>query len=96
MPAGALRRHHVPRDTSLLVCDTNLAPPVALRTALSVVSWLRGSLRAAILTLKMNDDRMVDAIPKLLERLRAAGLRVAATQLPSNRREICVVARTAG
>ncbi len=96
LAAGALRRHHVPSGASLLVCDANLAPPVALRTVASIASWLRGSLRAAILTLKMNDDRMIDAIPELLSRVRGLGLSPRATQLPSNRREICVVAARDG
>lgn len=91
MPAGALRREHVPKGASLLVCDANLAPPVALRAVGSVARWMGRSLRAAVLTLKLNDERMVDALPSLLERVRALGLRVQATQLPSNRREICVV-----
>ncbi|MCZ7682132.1 MAG: hypothetical protein M5U28_26405 [Sandaracinaceae bacterium] len=82
LAAGALRRHHAPSGASLLVCDANLAPPVALRTVASIASWLRGSLRAAILTLKMNDDRMIDAIPELLSRVRGLGLSPRATQLP--------------
>lgn len=90
---SALRRPQVPKDATLLVCDVNIAPPVVLRSVTSVVSWLSGSLRAAILTLKMNDHHMVDAIPMLLARVRELGFDVRATQLPSNRREICVVAR---
>lgn len=89
--AGALRREDVPDGASLLICDANLAPPVILRTVTSVARWMGRSLRAAVLTLKMNDERMVDAIPSLLERVRALGLEVRATQLPANRREICVV-----
>jgi hypothetical protein len=36
---------------------------------------------------------MVEAIPTFLERVREMGLEPHATQLPSNRREICIVAR---
>jgi 23S rRNA (cytidine2498-2'-O)-methyltransferase len=96
LEVGALRREHVPPGASLLLCDVNLAPPVALRAVTSVASWMGRSLRAAILTLKLNDDRMVDAIPDMLARVAALDLQVRATQLPSNRREICVVARRAG
>lgn len=93
LAAGALRKKDVPSYASILVCDANLAPPVALRTVASIASWLRESLTTMILTLKMNDEHMVDAIPELLDRVRTLGMQVHAAQLPSNRREICVVAR---
>jgi 23S rRNA (cytidine2498-2'-O)-methyltransferase len=89
---GALKRPHVPRGTSLLLCDVNLAPQVALRAVTSVASWMGKELRAAILTLKLNDQRVIDRVPELVGRVEALGLRARATQLPSNRREICVVA----
>jgi 23S rRNA (cytidine2498-2'-O)-methyltransferase len=93
LAAGALRREHVPKGTSLVLSDVNLAPPVALRYVASLVSFARPSLRAAVLTMKLNDRRMVEAIPTFLERVREMGLEPRATQLPSNRREICIVAR---
>lgn len=90
---GAVDGEDVPADASLLLMDANLAPPVALRYFTRLAS-LASRADAAILTLKINDDTMLTAIPKQLARLRAQGWdRLIATRLPSNRSEICVVAR---
>jgi 23S rRNA (cytidine2498-2'-O)-methyltransferase len=94
MAIGAVRREQLPRRADWLLLDVNLAPQVALHALRRIVAMLRGSLRGAILTLKMNEEAFVDEIPGLLARLREMGLRDArATQLPSNRREICVAGR---
>ena len=54
-------------------------------------------MRGAVLTLKMNDADMAAKIPELLQRVRDMGFAsVRATQLPTNRREVCVVALTSG
>lgn len=91
--AGALEPADVPADTELLLMDANLAPPVALRYFARLAS-LAEEAKLAILTLKINDERMLLAIPKQLARLTQLGWRdVLATRLPSNRSEICVVAR---
>lgn len=92
-PGGAIEPDEVPRNASLLLMDANLAPPVALRYFARIAS-LAPSAEVAVLTLKINDDPMLAAIPKQLARLAALGWGdTIATRLPSNRSEICVVAR---
>ena len=91
---GALRWEDLPARVDWLLVDVHLAPRVALHAVQRLMPRLRPTLRGAVLTLKMNDARVVEDIPALLERVRALGFTdVRATQLPSNRREICCVAR---
>ena len=55
---------------------------------------LRPTLRGAVITLKLNDFAFVDALPTLVKRIEDFGFTdVRLRHLPSNRREICVVAR---
>jgi len=91
---GALRWEDLPPRVDWLLLDVHLAPQVALHAIQRFLPRLRPTLRAAVMTLKMNDDRIVTEIPALLERVRRLGFHeVRATHLPSNRQEICVVAR---
>jgi hypothetical protein len=83
----------VPATTSLILCDANLAPPIALRYVAKALS-LAPRAAHAILTLKVNDDAALAGIGRALERIRGLGFPdVRATRLPANRSEICVVAR---
>jgi 23S rRNA (cytidine2498-2'-O)-methyltransferase len=71
-----------------------LAPPVALHALRRVVSTLRSTLRGALLTLKLNDWGMASDVPRWLDLLAEMGFdSVRATQLCSNRQEICVAAQ---
>jgi 23S rRNA (cytidine2498-2'-O)-methyltransferase len=90
---AALRREALPPRVDWLLLDVNLAPQVALHALRRLVATLRRDLRGVILTLKLNDWGMADAVPDLVARVGAMGLGPArATQLPANRQEICVVA----
>lgn len=104
-PAGA-RIHHLrstmadvrwemlPRATQWLLCDVNLAPPVALHGLTRLVPAFRGALEGAILTLKMNDAQMRSGLPTWLDRVRGLGFAdVEVTHLPQNRNELCCIAR---
>ncbi len=94
-PVGALRRADLPRPLHWIVSDMNLAPRVVLRYLERAVGPSRSSLLGAVVTFKLNDLAMADEIPAYCERLVAMGFgRVRATQLPSNRREVCAVALT--
>lgn len=96
LPLGELRREQLPAQVDWLLLDVNLAPQVALHGVRRIVSTLRSSLRGVIFTLKLNDWKMAAEVPALLDRVTGMGLReVRATQLPSNRRELCVVGRGA-
>jgi 23S rRNA (cytidine2498-2'-O)-methyltransferase len=92
-PAGSIGRSDLPARARLLVSDMNLAPPVALRYVARVRAMLP-ELEAAILTVKLNDERMLEQTSRWIELVR--GMRfsdVRATQLPSHRQEMVIVAR---
>jgi hypothetical protein len=77
-----------------LLLDVNLAPQVALHEVARLMPRLRATLQGAVFTLKLNDWTFVDALPSLVDRIRKMGLpEVGLRHLPSNRREICAVAR---
>jgi 23S rRNA (cytidine2498-2'-O)-methyltransferase len=90
-----VRLEALPAHVDWLLMDVHLAPQVALHQVRRLVAGLRPrGLCGAIFTLKMNDDHAWADVPALLERVRAMGLgEPRATQLPSNRREICVIVR---
>ena len=91
---GAVRWEELPPSVDWLLLDVNLAPQVALHEVARLVPRLRGTLRGAVFTLKLNDWTFVDKLPELAARIRAMGFTdVRMRHLPSNRREIAVVAR---
>lgn len=91
-PAAEVRRQDLPRTYQWLLNDVNLAPMVALRYVERFVALAHGGLRGAILTLKVNDDGIAAALPRLIERVRKLGARdVRVTQLPSHRSEVVAV-----
>jgi hypothetical protein len=95
VPVGALRRAALPGHVDWLLCDVNLAPQVALHALRRLVAALRRTLVGVLFTLKLNDWAMAAEVPALIERVAGMGLlRVRATQLPSHRQEIVVVAET--
>ncbi len=93
---GALRWEQLPDRVDWLLLDVNLAPQVALHEISRLMPKLRDTLRGAVLTLKLNDWSFVDELPKLVDRIRQLGFAdVRLRHLPSNRREICAIARVA-
>jgi 23S rRNA (cytidine2498-2'-O)-methyltransferase len=91
---GALRWEELPAAVDWLLVDVNLAPQVALHEIARLMPHLKSSLRGAVITLKLNDWSFVDELPVLVDRIRQLGFaEVALRHLPSNRREICAVAR---
>jgi 23S rRNA (cytidine2498-2'-O)-methyltransferase len=91
---GALRWEDLPARIDWLLVDVNLAPQVALHEVARLMPRLQATLRGAVFTLKLNDWAFVAELPALAERIRQMGLPdVRMRHLPSNRREICAVAR---
>ena len=89
--AGEVRIEDLPARVDLLASDMNLAPPVALRYIERLQRRVRA--RTLILTLKINDAAMQAQIPAFLDRVRKfAPGEPRATQLPSNRKEITILA----
>ena len=92
MPAAEVERSNLPRRYQWLLLDINLAPMVALRYVERFVALAHGGLRGAVLTLKLNDDGVFAALPRLLERIRKLGPKqVRVTQLPSHRSEVAAI-----
>lgn len=90
---GALRWEELPPRIDWLLVDVNLAPQVALHEVARLMPRLRTTLRGAVFTLKLNDWTFVPELPALVERIRQMGLAdVRMQHLPSNRREVCVIA----
>jgi 23S rRNA (cytidine2498-2'-O)-methyltransferase len=93
LKVGALRWEQLPARVDWLLVDVNLAPQVALHEVARLMPKLKPTLRGAIFTLKLNDVAFVSALPSLVERIAGFGFaNVRMRHLPSNRREICVVA----
>ncbi len=94
MPAAEVPKSALPRQYQWLLLDINLAPMAALRYVERFVALAHGGLKGAVLTIKLNDDGVFAALPRLLERIRKLGatqLRV--TQLPSHRSEVAAILR---
>jgi 23S rRNA (cytidine2498-2'-O)-methyltransferase len=90
---GALRFEQLPPHVDWLLVDVNLAPQVALHEVSRFAPPLRRELRGAVITLKLNEPAFVRELSELAGRIAAFGLPdVRMRHLPSNRREVCVVA----
>ncbi len=75
-----------------LISDMNVAPPVSAQYVQRARALMKGSLKGAILTLKLNDTAAVDALPRVLAELeRAFGSPPTTAHLPSHRREVVAV-----
>jgi 23S rRNA (cytidine2498-2'-O)-methyltransferase len=94
LKVGALRWEQLPPRIDWLLVDVNLAPQVALHEVARLMPRLRRTLRGAVFTLKLNELAFVEELPELARRIAAMGFSdVRMRHLPSNRREIAVVAR---
>jgi 23S rRNA (cytidine2498-2'-O)-methyltransferase len=83
---------HIPTPR-LVVFDVNLAPIKTMKPLVRLVRGLKGA-GGVLLTLKLNDARMIEKIPWMLKQVHAMGFdEVRATQLAANRQEMCVFAR---
>ncbi len=94
IPVGGLRWEDLPGKIDWLLLDVNLAPQVALHSIRRLMPRLRRGLRGAVLTLKINELAFVAELPELERRIHELGFRdVVLTHLPSNRKELCALAR---
>ncbi|MDX2022841.1 MAG: SAM-dependent methyltransferase [Deltaproteobacteria bacterium] len=92
LPAAEVQRKDLPRTFQWLASDVNLAPMIALKYVERFVALAHGGLRGAFITLKLNDDGVFAALPKLAHRIERLGAReVRYVQLPSHRSEIAAI-----
>jgi 23S rRNA (cytidine2498-2'-O)-methyltransferase len=82
------------RGVAWLAADMNVAPETTLDAVEAIVTYPAVNIRGLLLTLKLLDWRMAEAIPGYLERIARWGYKnVRARQLAHNRQEICVSAQ---
>jgi len=82
----------LPGAPSWLLCDINLAPPVALTQLLHAYGQVKRSVRTLVWTCKINDDKALETVPGVLRRLGELTQGSAqVVHLPSHRREFAVV-----
>lgn len=93
--AERVRTRDLPAVVDWLVLDANVAPHRAMTALAHLLALRRDSIRGLLLTLKLNDDGVVDDLPRLFEKVAelaelpdVGALR--ATQLPSAHREVVV------
>lgn len=92
MPAAEVPKQALPKRYEWLLNDINLAPMAALRYVERFVALAHGGLRGAVITIKLNDDGVFEALPRLLERVRKLGAKkLRVTQLPSHRSEVAAI-----
>jgi 23S rRNA (cytidine2498-2'-O)-methyltransferase len=92
LPAAEVARKDLPHTYAWLACDVNLAPMVALKYVERFVALAHGGLRGAFITLKLNDDGVFEALPRLAVRIGKLGAaQVRYTQLPSHRSELVAI-----
>jgi len=92
VPAAEVERRSLPRPLHWLASDVNLAPMIALKYVERFVALGKGQLRGAFITLKLNDDGVFEALPRLKQRIASLGAAtVRYTQLPSHRSEIVAI-----
>jgi 23S rRNA (cytidine2498-2'-O)-methyltransferase len=92
MPAAEVPKSQLPPKYQWLLSDVNLAPMVALRYVERFVALAHGGLKGAILTLKLNDDGVFAAMPRIVARIDKLKPRtVRITQLPSHRSEVVAI-----
>lgn len=87
-----VRTRDLPARCDWLLLDANVAPHRSLIALGQLISLRRAELRGLLLTLKLNDDGVVDDLPELLARVQelAGPSLVRASQLPSAHREVIV------
>jgi 23S rRNA (cytidine2498-2'-O)-methyltransferase len=81
------------RGMRWLVADSNVVPKQTLDAVESIVTHDQVHVRGMLLTLKLLDWQLADAIPQYVARIHSWGYRyVRVRQLAHNRREVCVAA----
>ena len=88
-------REQLPESVEWLLLDMNVAPGISLFQVDRLATRMKDTLLGVILTLKLNEWKMADEIPSMLDHLRAMGMvRLRAAQLSHFRQEILVYGLT--
>jgi 23S rRNA (cytidine2498-2'-O)-methyltransferase len=88
-------RETLPPSIQWLLLDMNVEPRISVYAVDRLVTRTSDSLLGVFLTIKLNQWRIADEIPSIMEHVKAMGMvRVRATQLASNRQEILIYGLT--
>lgn len=95
-PVAQVLREELPSQVEWLLLDMNVEPRISMYAVDRLATRLmKGGLLGVFLTIKLNQWRIANEIPSMLDHVKAMGMvRVRATQLPSNRQEILVFGLT--
>ena len=94
-PVNSILREDLPESIQWVLLDMNVQPQISLFAVDRLVSRMKDSVLGVFLTLKLNQWKIADEIPSLLEHVRAMGMvQVKAAQLAYNRQEITVFGLT--
>ena len=81
------------KDVRWLLADLNIAPQYTLDSIRDIAGHDRVDIRGLIVTLKLSDWNLVDAIPQYIDQVKGMGFQlVKARQLAFNRQEFCLAA----
>ena len=81
------------QEVKWLFADLNMVPNYTLDTVSEIVSHERIDVKGMILTMKITDWKLINDVPKLMNRVREMGFAVVkARQLAFNRQEFCLAA----
>lgn len=90
-PFENLRPEDLPHDIDWIICDINLPPSVILKEIDRLLTFLEP--RGLVLTLKINQDRLVPQMRPMMEQFRSKGFtKLDLKYLPSHRQEIALIA----
>lgn len=92
----SLLKDALPGPPRFIVVDVNQRPQAALASIADIVASCRGTLRGGLFTLKLGDWGLLPELPRWrtrIEQMLGPGTTTLATQLPSNRQELTVIAR---
>jgi len=95
VPVNAVRREDLPSRVDWLLLDMNVEPRISLFSVDRLASRMKDSLLGVILTVKLNQWKMADEIPSMVEHVQAMGMvKVRAAQLSYHRQEILIYGLT--
>ncbi|OFZ55465.1 MAG: hypothetical protein A2428_09770 [Bdellovibrionales bacterium RIFOXYC1_FULL_54_43] len=88
---AAVHRPDLPASVEWLLVDMNVTPNIALFAIDRLASRTKDTLLGVLLTIKLNQWKMADQIPSMLEHVKVMGMvRARAVQLFHNRQEILI------
>lgn len=96
MPVAAVYQEDLPSSVQWLLLDMNVTPSVSLYAIDKLATrWHKHSLLGVFLTVKLNQWKIADEIPSMIQHIRSMGMaHVKCTQLPNNRQEIFIYGLT--